>query len=124
MTEPLTPSRIAELRKLAEKATKGPWYVARGGLRKERADHDTVYACNDDLNYVAECKDFLCFHEPPRNSENAAFIAALDPQTVIALLDVVEAAQALVATEEGGEQDHAFRKLAEALATLSPEKQP
>lgn len=68
-------ARCVELLEIAKHRTPGRWYVAKGGLGNKDG-MDTVYATNDDLNYIAACRDFACFHAPPKNSENATFIAS------------------------------------------------
>ena len=88
-------AKCVELLELAKRRTPGRWHVAKGGLgNKERMD--TVYAANDDLNYIAACRDFACFHSPPRNSENAAFIASAAGPFEAALASTVAAIDAVL----------------------------
>ena len=79
---------INELRRLAQAATSGEWYVERGNHiygRNEVTDGEEVWhpviACTDDdevnVNFEA----------------NAAFIAAANPATISELLDRLEAAE-------------------------------
>ncbi len=83
-------AKCVELLELAKQRTPGRWHIAKGGLgNKERMD--TVYSTNDDLNYIAACRDFACFHAPPKNSENAAFIASAAGPFEAALASTVAA---------------------------------
>lgn len=83
-------AKCVELLELAKRRTPGRWHIAKGGLgNKERMD--TVYSTNDDLNYIAACRDFACFHAPPKNSENAAFIASVAGPFEAALASTVAA---------------------------------
>ena len=94
----LIKAKCVELLELAKRRTPGRWHVAKGGLgNKERLD--TVYAANDDLNYIAACRDFACFHAPPRNSENAAFIASAAGPFEAALASTVAAIDGIIDPE-------------------------
>lgn len=86
-------SRTLRLRELAEKATHGPW-VATRKARNPKGKPDEVWTA-DKERFVAEC-----MQGDPRNGSmgmvaDAAYLAALDPDTVLKLLAVVEAAQAV-----------------------------
>lgn len=90
------PDILAECDKtlaLAEKATPGPWHIAKGGLgNTERLD--TVYATHEDLHYICACRDFACIHDRERNTENAALIAhsrTFTPDAARALKVAIEA---------------------------------
>lgn len=76
---------LSELRKLAEEATPGPW-EAQSPTGGRRLDWyiDTHY--NQDGPEPVWADDY------PVSEDDARFIAALDPQTVLRLLDVAEAA--------------------------------
>jgi hypothetical protein len=79
---------ITELRRLAQAATPGCWYVERGNYvygRKEVTDGE------DEWNPVIACTDD---DEVSINSEgNANFIAAANPAAINSLLDRLEAAE-------------------------------
>ena len=97
----MTPARIAEIRALAEKATPGPWESCRGFVRSTA--HGTTHefpggTVTTSTLWVAECRDGEAFYNP---DGNAAFIAALDPQTVLALLASHAALVAEVETMRG-----------------------
>lgn len=66
------------LRELAEKATPGPWQT--GSAIYGHDFHETIYV-TPEVGHRTIC-DIT-----DRHSGNAEFIAAVDPQTVIALLD-------------------------------------
>jgi len=87
-------AKCQEILELGKLRTQGRWRIAHGGLgNKDKLD--TVYATNDDLNYIAACRDYLCFYEPPRNTENASFIASCAgtaeamARSTLSLLDAV-----------------------------------
>ena len=85
MTDTLSPERVAEIRALAEKATPGPWI--RAGVR-HKIGQESCFAVGPDVNPIA----FLPIGSQQRDRfhaeafKDAAYIAALDPQTVLALL--------------------------------------
>lgn len=118
MVETLSTERVAEIRALAEKATPGPWEVedeqndgnfgggpdCNSGYKSYAvvAGNKTVVdTLNSDLAEIEEdgdCEDgswrYSRWDEVGRR--NAAYIAALDPQTVLALLASHEALRAEV----------------------------
>lgn len=70
----------AELRRLAEAATPGPWYVGNG---KWICALDAYLAyCDGSRRNVSVSLD--------ENTKNSAYIAAVNPQTVLGLLDEIE----------------------------------
>lgn len=82
------------LRALAEAATPGPWYsevksfvlparVGVEGHRRSVGDYAIAAMCGDSIR-----------PEPGSDAADAAYIAALDPQTVLALLDRLDALEA------------------------------
>lgn len=82
MSERLTPERLAELRRIAEAATQGPW---------DRSEGDTdiyiVGGCDRDVAHI----DLLGLaNARAQDRDNARHIAAFDPPTVLALLDEIE----------------------------------
>lgn len=95
MTDTLSPERVAEIRALAEKATPGPWI--RAGVR-HKIGQESCFAVGPDVNPIA----FLPIGSQQRDRfhaeafKDAAYIAALDPQTVLALLASHEALRAEV----------------------------
>jgi len=92
MTSPV--SAIEAIEKAMEGVTPGPWHVAGGGLgNKMKAP--TVYHAGDDLNYVASFADFMTFHGPTRNLENARYIAACNPVAMREVLALARQAEAL-----------------------------
>ena len=87
-------SAIEAIEKAMEGVTPGPWHVAECGLgNKVRAP--TVYHAGDDLNYVASFADFMTFHGPTRNLENARYIAACNPVAMREVLALARQAEAL-----------------------------
>ena len=107
-----------ELRRLAQAATSGGWYVERGKY---------VYGCKDVTDGEEEWRPVIaCTDDDETNVNfegNAAFIAAANPAAVSELLDRLEAAekerddvaQQLVQSEQGK------RKISEECDALSAE---
>ena len=82
----LTPERLAELRRIAEAATPGPWQWA--GSRDKGDPHAYVYAGD----YASEGEpDLWCEIVSECPEADAQHIAAFDPTTALALLDRIEA---------------------------------
>lgn len=85
---------VAGLRELAEKAPKGPWFNVVndliGGRMVATVDKPASEIRLPDDGVVGELM----------TNEAAAFIAAANPETVLALLDVAEAAKAELALRE------------------------
>ena len=86
MSEPLTPERLAELRRIAEAATPGPYEVVGlagyGGpyaLRMPHRSGRTWYGV-----------------EGIKRREDAEYFVAMNRNTVLALLDEIEALRAAV----------------------------
>jgi len=77
-----------------EGVTPGPWHVAEGGLGN-KVKAPTVYHAGDDLNYVASFADFMTFHGPTRNLENARYIATCSPDRMREVLALARQAEAL-----------------------------
>lgn len=84
----------ADIRALAAKATPGPWYsevksfvlparVGVEGHRRSVGDYAIAAMCGDSIR-----------PEPGSDAADAAYIAALDPQTVLGMLDRLERAEA------------------------------
>ena len=104
MTDTLSPERVAEIRALAEKATPGPWYSDKGTLWHFGGDPSccgngqTVYTASGEPIGQECCgnPDWQREQLAESNEANAAYIAALDPQTVLALLASHEALRAEV----------------------------
>ena len=87
-------SAIEAIEKALEGVTPGPWHVAESGLgNKMKAP--TVYHAGDDLNYVASFADFMTFHGPTRNLENARYIAACHPVAMREVLALARKAEAM-----------------------------
>jgi hypothetical protein len=71
----VTPSEIASrVLELSEKATEGPWHVNPDGF-ESKWKYPTVYATDDELRYIADCRDFLNFDVATPNLANAELIA-------------------------------------------------
>ncbi len=70
------------LRALAQQASDGPW-VADPAFPRTVGAIDPISSEGEWLHLVADAQD----------ADDAAFIAACDPQTILALLDAVEAAR-------------------------------
>ena len=80
------------LRQLATRATPGPWEEENGEvwiMRNGTANSILTSICGDDTSGQ---QDF----------DNARFISAANPTTVLALLDELEAAEKRIAGLEGG----------------------
>ena len=75
-----------ELRKLAEAATPGPWNYYDDSLSTGRIE---IVALGKTVTRIYRSV-------PEEDGANAEFIAAANPQTVIALLDTIEAQAALL----------------------------
>ena len=86
---------IKELRRLAQAATPGGWYVARGNY---------VYGCNEVTDGEEEWPPVIACTDDDEVSinfeENAKFIAAVNPAVVDDLLDRLEAAEKDIALKE------------------------
>lgn len=86
--DPMTP---ADIRALAAKATPGPWHV--GTTR-------TYGIYPEGPTESAEAVAFVPHMEPrlhpwrPQGEADAAYVAALDPQTVLGMLDRLDALEA------------------------------
>jgi len=74
----LTKQRRAELRRLAEEATPGPW------IQRHEKHYDVIWD-NDGFRVCGNVK-----------RADASYIAAADPQTVLALLDALDVAEEAV----------------------------
>lgn len=78
----MTPERLAELKALAEKATPGPWKHGPGSQMVSTRPVPDVQNCS---GFSLVCRSGLGSH-----ARDAEFIAALDPQTVLALIAAAE----------------------------------
>src|SRR5690606_29549378 len=91
----LTPERLAELRRIAEAATPGPWQWA--GSRDKGDPHAYVYAGD----YASEGEpDLWCEIVSEYPEADAQHIATFDPTTALALLDRIEALESFVLAEK------------------------
>lgn len=109
---------MRSLREIAEAATLGPWVLASeeyAGI----TDH-TILNGKVGAGQHAIATSSSVFSR--RAGDDAEFIAAFDPTTVLALLDVAEAASELNdvsrALGDGGVRDADFTALSEALDRL------
>jgi len=84
----MTPADRARLRALAQKATPGPW-TWEEGLASEIGLPPESYDAN-----ILSPTERVATSDGPKWKPNAAFIAACDPATVLALLDIADAAEA------------------------------
>ena len=101
-TARVTPEMLAELRRLAEAATPGPWYL----------DGPWWYGDDDSAYCISTAEDagrIAVTIAPPRyifggerevRDANARFIAAANPAAVLALLDAAAERDALAAKVE------------------------
>jgi hypothetical protein len=78
---------VSDLRQLAEKATPGPWRVTRETVGHEAAN----------ILYGSPEMRLATVIAGPTALDDAEFIAACSPERVLAMLDVIEAAQARLA---------------------------
>jgi len=110
MAEPTKEER-AELRKLAEAATPGPWQVFEQHLDLEAPKQQALVEFERLLDgQTGEFEPLLPMLTDgsmcpaitgcgPKSLQNANFIAAANPAVVLSLLDALEAAEALSAAE-------------------------
>ena len=98
-----------KLRELAEAATPGPWRDANGNGAASVVSEHSDYGCQIYLNVrTCEIADTV-----NRWKADARFIAAANPQTVIALLDEVARLRAAIETNQLViDHDRAVRRLA------------
>lgn len=70
------PVDLDQLEALANAATQGPWHVSEEGFGRRGVP--TVYATDDELRYIAKCRDLPAHidHPPTDDAANARFIAA------------------------------------------------
>ena len=108
---------LAELRRLAEAATPGPFDI-------ERREEDCGYFCyilHNAHGDVAWCNDDL----DPNARRHALFLQRFDPATVLKLLDVVEAAKEMRRHVNGSELGFlACDEFDAALAALEGDEGP
>ena len=85
---------LPRLRFLADAATPGPWFVA------EDYDPDLPMPSFDE---VIECvtEDHIVASPALHHRPNVEFIATFNPQTVLRLLDRLEAAETALASHQG-----------------------
>lgn len=99
-----------ELRKLCTSATPGPWYTSAS------AEHAVWFDIKDRRHLIADTSDDFA------DDGNAEYIAAVNPATVMALLDELDrlrtieaAARNLVKVKGRHHAEIAYQKLVEAL---------
>lgn len=112
---------LSDLRKLAEAATPGPWRVEpqHGYTEDYIVTNHPSWQGPGLLRYVGECG--LAHGQekrPQKFQDDAAYIAALSPERVLALLDVIEAAKAMFEAGGVSDEDCAFEA---ALAAFEKE---
>lgn len=81
----MTPSDRARLLALAKAATPGPWAHQESNTDDDEPYWDVTCWCGDDRGMVASCNEI--------SGRDAAFIAAANPATILALLSALEAAE-------------------------------
>ena len=107
----MTPEKLAEIKALAEKATPGPWAIESCGEKGDGANIIGVAFDPDDVNCERQmsgwlpiyrpCSDeeiewyrdeeiAICEHRNRNSGYNAAYIAALSPDVVLALVAEIE----------------------------------
>jgi Ead/Ea22-like protein len=119
----MTPAKLAELRALAEKATQGPWSARPdiGGL--ESATALIIWPQNSiPRSGVSRMLGSCGTDAEGKGEANLAFIAAANPQTVLALLDEIERLQHVIGTPRCAEELLAKLRLEQA-ATADLEQQ-
>ena len=115
----LTPEKLAELRRLAEAATPGPWeaFGAVDGRRGER-----WLGVTTDMRAIESARAGDVFAAQNCTRQDALFIAAANPATVLALLDAAAERDALAAAWDEGHQ--AGHEDARAVQSTYPEPTP
>jgi len=87
----MTDLDLTDLREIAEAATPGPWESVVSTYSSECSDYEGAR-----IPGVAEdISDYYIGTVPPLDVDDAAHIAAFDPPTVLALIDRLEAAEAV-----------------------------
>jgi hypothetical protein len=103
---------VQALRELAQKATPSPWQIAQSeviGIVQREDREEGIWYGRDLVECVGDEDD-------PQAVADAYFIAACDPQTVLALLDVAEAAYVFLNAENNDPRiEGYFKALGEAL---------
>ncbi|HFK5704786.1 TPA: ead/Ea22-like family protein [Enterobacter roggenkampii] len=100
------------LREAAEKATPGPWGIARNGK---------TITSNQSHPVAVVTEDFHRLLANGKTGGDAEFIAAANPATVLALLDELEAAEKRIAELERKEQHSERQSVIDALASSGEE---
>jgi tetratricopeptide (TPR) repeat protein len=112
---------LRTLKELAERATPGPWESedCRAATReKSRYQNGAFQVFSKDCEYhaIADCSCNHTCRDDEQCEDNAAFIAACDPQTILSLLSQVSANSA------NGNYKQALDKCVEALEIFIPPK--
>jgi chromosome segregation ATPase len=89
MTIPLTPEARETLRKLAEKATPGPWHASYGTWPTIYQTHHVTR----DVWHVASLGDHYGMLTGSKVDEDAAYIAAAHPAAILQLLAALDEAE-------------------------------
>jgi hypothetical protein len=110
---------IQELKRLAEAATGGPWFVSGVRFRMNGGEWHEVNHYNEALK---KDEHICCVGYDARTGEGrseALYIAAASPSTILALIEIAEAAKLVVFEMEDDADDYdiryAIRKLSAAL---------
>ena len=83
-----------DLRELAEKATRGPWWIDSHGHRmSSEGGMTTVFIADDRMGKATRHPETGNLSHWP-NDWDASFIASANPKTIIGLLDEIEALEA------------------------------
>jgi hypothetical protein len=84
---------VMGLRRLAEKATPGPWksFSEITGDDAWNPEEQTITIGAEGVLLATYKTEYVEYPDHEQNAANAAFIAAANPQAVLALLDRIEA---------------------------------
>jgi hypothetical protein len=111
---------LQQLKELAGKATKGPWFYDS----YSKVFSSESYAREDDDFYICQTPCTSGDTATEKGAKNAAYIAALSPEVVLALVNAVEALK--LTTEygdiHGAPSRHATKILGALDAALGGEK--
>lgn len=107
---------LPHLRSLAEAATPGPWFVA------EDYDPERPMPSFDEvIEYVAE--DHIAASPALDYRPNAEFIATFNPQTVLQLLDRLEAAETALANRGAVIKGSGYGANEDAMVMWTPKRE-
>ena len=67
---------VRRARDALDGVTDAPWHAANMQGPRRQTNFARVFAADDDLRFIADCRDTLNFHSLTDNEKNAHFIAA------------------------------------------------